>query len=219
MHLEILVEGQSDRTALEPILAKILGPYNNPHTWSIIKHRGQGKLPGNPQAKPDPFNPTLLHNLPAKLRAYGKSLKPDEGVVIVIDLDDKDCLTFKNELNNLLNYCDKRPKTLFRLAIEELEAWFLGDRNAFISAYPKAKHPVLDSYKQDSICGTWELIADAIYPGGSVKLKEKGSRYVLNDKLRWAKDIAPKMDIQNNLSPSFKAFRDGLKKFVSVNED
>jgi len=219
MHFEILVEGQSDRTALEPLVAKILGPYNNPHTWRIIIHKGLGTLPGNPQARPDPRNPTLLHNLPAKLKAYGKSMGTDEAVVVVLDLDNKDCLSFKRDLKNLLNYCEKEPKTLFRIAIEELEAWFLGDRKAFLSAYPRAKATVLDGYEQDSICGTWEVIADAVYPGGAKSLEQKGRQYLLEEKRHWAKNIVPRMDIDDNCSHSFKIFRDGLRQLAVHSAD
>ena len=48
-----------------------------------------------------------------------------------------------------------------------MEAWYLGDQQALMEADPRAKRKVLDTYIQDSACGTWELLADAIYPGGS----------------------------------------------------
>ena len=72
MHYEILVEGQSELTLLSTIMPQILGAYNEPHTWKIHKHRGIGKLPQDMAANPNPTNPSLLHNLPAKLRAYGR---------------------------------------------------------------------------------------------------------------------------------------------------
>jgi AAA ATPase domain len=43
------------------------------------------------------------------------------------------------ELIALLRYCDKKPKSLFRIAIEELEAWFFGDPPALKKAYPKIR--------------------------------------------------------------------------------
>jgi hypothetical protein len=51
---------------------------------------------------------------------------------------------------------------LFRLAIEEVEAWYFGDKNALFAAYPNAKHAIVSKYKQDSVCGTWEMLAKAI---------------------------------------------------------
>ncbi len=95
VRLEVLVEGQAERTALEPILTKILGPYGSRHTWRISKHRGIGELPEDPSASPNLADPTLLHNLPAKLRAYGTSLSDDETLLVLLDLDDRDCVTFR----------------------------------------------------------------------------------------------------------------------------
>lgn len=215
MHLELLVEGQTDLTALSIILPEILGTYGSPHTWRIHKHRGVGELPENSSDKPDPRNPTLLHNLPASLRAYGKSLEDSQAVVVLVDLDDRDCIEFKKSMKDLLIHCSPKPLCLFRIAIEELEAWFLGDKDALSSAYPKANSSVWETYVQDSICGTWELIADAIYPGGVRALKAKGRQAPLEEKRLWARSIAPRMDINNNNSPSFRAFRDGILRLVA----
>lgn len=55
-----------------------------------------------------------------------------------------------------------------------MEAWYLGDRNALLRAYPRAKKEVLNRYVQDSICDTWELLADALYAGGSASIKKAG---------------------------------------------
>lgn len=215
MHFEILVEGQADRTALETLLAKILGRYGEENTWRIHKHQGRGKLPEDPRIAPNGRDRTLLHNLPASLRAYGQSLKAHQAVVVVVDLDDGDCVEFKRQLLALLDSCSPRPTCLFRFAIEELEAWFLGDRDAVVKAYPKAVVSVLESYAQDSICGTWEFLAEAVYPGGARKLKAMGrSRRPLEQKQEWAKAIVPLMDVEGNRSPSFRVFRDGLRRLA-----
>lgn len=219
MHFEILVEGQSERTALEPLLTKILGSYGNPHTWRIHKHRGIGELPANFASRPDPKNPTLLHNLPSKLRAYGKSLGDDGAVIVLVDMDDRpDCQAFKQELTDLLALCHPAPRCKFRIAIEELEAWYLGDRLALTAAYPLADAVVLDTYIQDSQCGTWEKLADAIYPGGHVALKAKGSIQCLEQKRLWARDICARMDVDTNQSPSFRCFRDAIRGYAQAAE-
>lgn len=143
MHFEILVEGTSDKTALWTLLKKILGERGNPHTWNVRKHRGIGKIPDHPEDKPNPKDQTLLHNLPAKLRAYGNEQNQNFVVVVLVDLDERtDCKVFKNELLALLDYCTAKPKCLFRIAVEELEAWYLGDRKALLTAYPKGCNPI-----------------------------------------------------------------------------
>lgn len=212
MHFEILVEGQSERTALEPLLTKILGNYGKPHTWRIHKHRGVGDFPPDPSSRPDPRNPTLLHNLPSKLRAYGKSLGENEVVIVLVDLDNRpDGLAFKRKLTDLLELCNPAPCCKFRIAIEELEAWYFGDQQAITAAYPHADPTILASYVQDSQCGTWEKLADAIYPGGHLALKTKGSIQCLEQKRLWARDICPRMDVNANQSNSFKCFRDAIR--------
>jgi hypothetical protein len=215
MHFEILVEGQSERTALEPLLTKMLGAYGSSHTWRIHKHRGIGDLPLDPTLPPDPRNPTLLHNLPSKLRAYGKSLGDNEVVIVLVDLDDKpDCRAFKQQLVDLLNQCHPLPRCKFRIAIEELEAWYFGDQNALLTAYPHANRHILATYVQDSQCGTWEKLADTIYPGGLAALKSKGAIQCLEQKRFWARDICPHMRIDINTSPSFNSFRDAITDYA-----
>jgi hypothetical protein len=215
MHFEFLVEGQSERTALEPILTKILGKYNEPHTWRIHKHRGIGKLPDDLNAVPNRADTSLLHNLPSRLRAYGNSLVEGQFVIALIDLDDHPSeKEFLKKLKKALETCSTKPPCSFLFAVEELEAWYFGDLPALLAAYPNAKRDVISSYIQDSQVGTWEILADAIYQGGSRALKKLGTQG-LDQKRIWAKEIAPRMDVLNNQSPSFCRFRDELLKIAS----
>jgi hypothetical protein len=89
-------------------------------------------------------------------------------------LDDRDRTTFLSELEAILDQCNPKSKTRFCFAIEESEAWLLGDLNAVRKAYPDAHDVVLDQYVNDSVCGTWEILADAIFPGGRSALARKG---------------------------------------------
>jgi len=218
MHFEILVEGQSELTALSILMSKIIGEYNNPHTWKIHKHRGIGKIPGDLTAQSNRNDQTLLHNLPAKLRAYGDEEDLDLVVVVLADLDDRDdCVAFKNELVALLDHCDKKPRSLFRIAIEELEAWYLGDSAALKLAYSDVRQDILDRYVQDSQMGTWEALAEIVHSGGLDALTSKGKRspLVLQEKVNWAKNICPHLDVEHNQSPSFCCFRDGLRQMIA----
>ncbi|MCD6389644.1 MAG: hypothetical protein J7L69_09535, partial [Desulfobulbaceae bacterium] len=119
----------------------------------------------------------------------------------------------------ILNSCNPQPKTLFRIAIEEGEAWLLGDRNAVKAAYPHAKNQPLNAYVQDSICGTWEVLADVVYPGGSQKLKKLGWPHTGQAKCEWANKIAPHFDVESNLSKSFQVFRDGIRNLMQGGEE
>jgi hypothetical protein len=217
MHFEILVEGQSELTALSILMRKIIGEYNDPHTWKIHKHRGIGQIPDNPAEQPNKNDQTLLHNLAAKLRAYSKEDDSDLIVVVLVDLDDREnCIAFKNELVALLDFCDKKPRVLFRIAIEELEAWYLGDFAALKLAYPDMKQDIFDTYVQDSQISTWETFAEMVHPSGLNALITKGKRsnFVLEEKVNWAKNICPHLNVEQNQSPSFCCFRNGLRRII-----
>ena len=217
MHFEVLVEDQSGSIALEHILEKILGTNYSEHSWRVIEYKGIGRIPRDLHGVTDPKARILLDRLPSLLQGYGKSLRDTPSVVVVVaDLDDKNCIRFKQDLLDVLNACNPRPKTLFRIAIEEGEAWLMGDRAAITAAYPNARTSILNRYVQDSICGTWEMLADAVYPGGSAVLKELGYPEEGKAKCEWASSIAPHMDMDNNQSNSFQVFRDGVRKLAGI---
>ena len=216
MHLEVLVEDLSGSIALEILLEKILGKNDSEHSWRIHPYKGIGGFPPGLKPKSDPRKRILLDQLPRILRGYGRSLPDHSAVVVVVDLDDRDCMKFKQELLAVLDDCDPSPRTLFRIAIEESEAWLLGDRAAVREAYPEAKVPVLNAYEQDSICGTWERLADAVHPGGSMPLKQAARHEAGKAKCEWARRIAPHMDPDRNRSKSFQVFRDGIRSLAEA---
>ena len=151
-----------------------------------------------------------------QLRAYGKSYAndPNKVVIVVCDLDNNCLKTFRQELFTVLNSCNPKPETRFCIAIEEGEAWLLGDISAIKAAYPKAKDNVLNRYQNDSICGTWELLADAVFSGGSSALKNRGWQAAGREKFVWAQKITPYMNIDKNASPSFCYFRDKIRELI-----
>ncbi len=216
MHFEVLAEDPSGSIALGHILGKILGANYTEHSWRMHPYKGKGRLPNNLYEAPSPQNQQLLNNLPSLLRGLGRSLDESTSVVVVVDLDDDDCQRFKQDLLDELNACNPRPRTLFRIAIEESESWLLGDRAAVKAAYPNARDAVLNGYVQDSICGTWEALADAVHQGGAAKLKELGFPADGEAKCEWARSIAPRMDVDRNQSKSFQVFRDGVRNLAGI---
>jgi hypothetical protein len=215
MHFEILVEDQSGKEALKNLIPKII---DNTHSFNIHSYKGIGKIPKNMKDTKSANKRILLDNLPKLLKGYGKTHANYIGykavVILVCDLDDKCIKKFRRELFEILNACNPMPETRFCIAIEEGEAWFLGDLVAVKGAYPKAKDPVLTSYKNDSICGTWEKLADAVYQGGASALSTKGWQAIGAEKSKWAKEIPPHMTIETNKSPSFRYFRDIIRALV-----
>ncbi|MCP4577367.1 MAG: DUF4276 family protein [Deltaproteobacteria bacterium] len=220
MHFEILVEDQSGKKALDILVPKIVG---NDHTIRFHTYKGIGRIPRNMKDAGNAAKRILLENLPKLLKGYGKTFNgyPSDypaAVILVCDLDDKCLKVFRRELYGILNQCHPKPETRFCIAIEEGEAWFLGDLSAVRGAYPRARNNVLNAYVNDSICGTWEMLADAIYPGGSSALSAKGWQSIGAEKFKWAEKITPHMDTKSNVSPSFCYFRDKLKDLTGVAE-
>ncbi len=95
---------------------------------------------------------------------------------------------------------------LFRIAIEETEAFYLGDPQAIKKAFPQANLRKLRNYVQDSVCGTWEVFREVV-------------RAQSEDKVRWAERMACHLGIEwrgrgANPSPSFQQFCKGLRKLA-----
>ena len=213
MHLEILVEDLSGKKALDAWLPKMIGAED---TFRVHPYKGIGRIPKDMKDAPDPSKRILLTNLPKLLKGFGRTFDgygPDYQAVVILvcDLDRRNLKSFIGELNVILTSCQPKPETRFCIAVEEGEAWFLGDLSAVKAAYPHADDHVLSSYVNDSICGTWERLADAVYPGGAKSLSQKGWQVVGAEKFRWAAEIAPKMNVKDNNSPSFRFFRDQIR--------
>ncbi len=218
MHFEILVEDISSKTALEILIPKIIEDSN---TFDIHPYKGIGRIPQGLKASSDPKRRILLDQLPRLIQGYGNtftSYPPSYPAVLIIicDLDDRCLSNFRKELLDCVDKCVVKPDTHFCIAIEEVESWYLGDISAIQSAYPNAKVAILNSYVNDSICDTWEKLADAIFSGGSQCLAKLGWQAVGKEKMAWASNITPHMDIDNNQSPSFCYFRDKLRSLSSV---
>jgi hypothetical protein len=209
MKLHVLVEGDSEEALLRDWLPRFLP---SGHSFVVIRHRGKGRLSGDPLKVPDIRREGLLDQLPAKLRAYGKGLDPaTDRVLVLLDLDDDSCLDLKGRLLKLLESCEPPPVVLFRLAIEETEAFYLGDPAAIRKAFPQARLQRMKSYIQDSICGTWEVF-------------QRVAGDPIEDKVGWAERMAPHLGTtwkgkNANRSPSFRQFCKGLLRLAGESID
>ncbi|MDY7573134.1 hypothetical protein [Actimicrobium sp. CCI2.3] len=214
MHIEILSEDSSGKKLLEALMPQLLGVQGEPHTWRINAYKGIGRVPAGLTAKGDAANRILLDQLPRLLRGY--AMTPGyEAIVVVMDADDQIPKVMLDKLNALALKCNAAEITRFCLAIEETESWYLGDREALLKAYPRAKKDVLVRYVQDSICGTWELLADAVYPGGAAAVKKEGWPLPGQIKHEWAEKMGPLMVVERNVSPSFGNVCAQLRHLIS----
>ena len=209
MFINFLIEDTSGKKMLEILLRKML-PEETGIAYKVHSYRGLGRIPVRGTVPTEAIKArTLLDNLPRLIRGFG-NVAAKSGfemvVVIVCDLDDNDKAAFLGQLQSLLRSIVQAPPTFFCLAIEEGEAWLLGDIPAVIAAYPHCKRDVLNRYRNDSICGTWELLANAVESGGAVSLKKGGYQMIGSAKCRWAEMITPHMIVATNKSGSFNDF-------------
>ena len=207
MHFQYLVEDQSGAALIRILMQKIVELYPNA-TYDCKGFRGIGGFTRKNTIK-ETKTGKLLNDLATYLRGFDRSLQSFPSVIIVVlDSDDHDVQQFRSELEAVAMQNMIKIDHVFCLAVEEIEAWLLGDRHALLSAYPHAKMHVLNTYVQDSICGTWEVLADAVYPGGTSKLSREHASFIEIGKLKaeWAQNIGIHMDLKSNESPSFNDF-------------
>ncbi|WP_438038684.1 DUF4276 family protein [Sorangium sp. So ce128] len=202
MKLHFLVEGTSEVKFLEGLLPRLIPN----HKFAVYPHQGKGKLPNDPQQPPDPKHRGVLDLLPATLRAWGKSLSPEtDRVVLLVDLDNDNCTWLLQELSDVLAAIEPAPICLFRLAVEEVEAWYLGDWAALKRAFPKAKRMLWSNYEQDAICGTWEVLQQIIQDP-------------VDRKTSWAEKMGVELEIYEaggvNRSVSFQKFCSGVRRLA-----
>ena len=202
MHIEFLVEELSTQEFLLQVLPKI---FAEKISYKIHPFRGKSDL---------------LKKLPSRMKGY-KSWLPDHyKIVVLVDRDDNDCINLKQKLEKIAKDSgfmtksmvknNQKFQVLNRIAIEELEAWFFGDVNAITQAYPKVsknlakKEPYRDP---DAIRGgTWEALERVLQRAGY----HKGGL----EKIKAAREIGLYLNPQNNLSPSFQMFYQGLQEMI-----
>lgn len=202
-HIEFLVEEPSAEVALQNIVPKILG-----QNVSFAIHPHQGKS-------------DLLKKLPGLFRGYKAWLPENWRIVVLVDADAEDCRKLKAKLEEAAHNAGLITKSaaalgsmfqiLNRLAIEELEAWFLGDVEALNATYPRVSLNLTQKAKYrdpDAIPGgTWEALERELqrvgyYPGGLAKVSA-------------AREITAHMKPERNRSKSFQVFQQGLLELFS----
>ena len=164
------------------------------------------------QGKPD-----LMKNLTARLKGYGGWIPDDWRIVVLVDEDREDCRGLKAALEASAAAAGLLTKTsaggqrftvLNRIAVEELEAWFLGDVEALRAAYPGVPANLGAQAKfrdADAVTGgTWEALERVLqraghFPGGIGKID-------------LARTMARHLTPEANRSRSFQCFMAGLSQ-------
>ena len=199
MRVDFLVEDISAKAALDVLLPRL--------------------LPAGCQCRVRAFEGwrDLLADLPPLLRGYHRRMlregETDLRVVVLLDGDGicarrKASLEEKAAEAGLLTKTTAGPGQPFhvlnRVAVQELEAWWLGDRAAIMAAYPSLKPAHFKGVARDPDQlpkpndTLWEVLKQGRYFAA-------GKR-----KTQWATDISPHLDSTYNTSASFQYFCAGL---------
>lgn len=189
MILEVLVEEASAKAALEVLLPHIVPGIE----FHVHAHEGKRDL---------------LSKVPGRLAGYAHF--PDAFVVILVDRDAEDCEKLKRQLVSAARRAGVGRRTLARIAIEELEAWLLGDVPALAAAFPGVPLSLARRARfrdPDAVAGgTAETLLQV--------LREAG--HTTTSKIDVARRVAAHMDVETNRSHSFRAFRDGVRERMAA---
>ena len=210
MLIEILSEDKSGAVVVERLAERIVENEGMDVKVNVHPHRGCGSLPKDMTAKPPRFASSLLDLLPSELRAYNKVYGGKDLILIIaMDSDDNDPQTLRQEIYACASKFAPDIRSVVGISTEEIEAWILGDKHAILDAYPDCRTDVLDSYVQDSVCGTWETLCRAISENAE-ELIDIGYPAIGHYKALWADTISRYMLPQKNVSPSFNTFKMAL---------
>ncbi len=123
-----------------------------------------------------------------------------------MDADNEDCKKLKSQLLAIVGAMNA-PRVLIRIAVEETEAFYLGDLGALKAAFPNADMKRAREYVPDSIIGTAELFGEIV--------GDDGLRKVM-----WAEEMGDRMTTtaSRSRSPSFRALHSGIKQLVTKNK-
>lgn len=179
--LVFLLEEPSAQVLLNTLLPQLLPPELS---FRCIPHEGKQDLE---------------KSIPIKLRHWNI---PNSWFVVVRDKDQDDCERLKARLQKLCED-NHRPETLVRIAVHELESWFLGDLAAVGTAFNK---PRLAEKQNGRKFRNPDALANA-----QEELKKLITGY---QKVSGARAIAPHLNLTNNRSVSFQQFVTGVHTYL-----
>lgn len=197
MHIELLLEEPSAEAFFADFLPKITP---EGMTWKLIPFQGKADL---------------LSNLEKRLKGYAAWLPEDWRIVVLVDEDREDCTKLKAKLETAAKAAGLMTKSrakkgsftvLNRIAVEELEAWFLGDVEGLRAAYPgvPASLGSRENFRDPDAVpgGTWEALERVLQRAGYFQ----GGL----GKIELARTMARHMEPTRNRSRSFQQFMKGM---------
>ncbi len=221
MYFQFLIEDHSTEILVRRVMEKVCRIYSDKLiSYDCKSFTGIGGFvkKGNPLEQK---TGKLLNDLSIYLKGFDKKLQsmPQSVIFIVLDNDKRQKDVFNKNLEEIATNCMLLTDHVFCIAVKEMEAWLLGDTNAINQAYPGWKKSAIRPYEQDGICETWEVLANAVYPGGLAALKKKAAGTygeIGKMKAEWADKIGQYLSLEENVSPSFQFFVKELRKRAEI---
>jgi hypothetical protein len=202
MQIDILLEEPSAEEALRNLLPKII---KGRARVNLINMRNKSRL---------------LQELPARLCGYKRRIEAGEDLrlLILVDRDDDNCQDLKATLERMAREAGLSTKSspqengqfyvVNRIAIQELEAWFIGDIDALKKAFSSLRGVSFPkSFQNPDKCGKWEILHRFLRQNGIYR-----SNY---PKIEAARKISQQIEISHNRSKSFQHFCHGLESILT----
>lgn len=221
MYFQFLTEDKSTEALVEQIMNKLKEAYPKRELlYNIKSFHGIGHLNRQGSVRQQKTG-KLLNDLFPIMRGMSKALLQIDhaAIIVILDNDKNDKTTFRNELIRMASGNMVLIDHEFCIAVKEMEAWLLGDVKAIETAYPNVRKSAWKEYEQDGICDTWEVLANAVYPGGMAALKKKAAGAYTQigiAKCEWASLIGAQMSLTENTSPSYQFFVKSLTKRIET---
>jgi hypothetical protein len=176
----------TEEPSMEWTLKNIIPKFLPVQKFRIIPHEGKQDLE---------------KSIPRKLRAWKDNSQRSYKFIVILDKDSGDCVKIKSRIKQLC-IDNGRSDTLIRIAIHELESWFLGDLSAVDAAYNTnfAKNCKKRKFRNPDRISS---------PSDEIKKMIKNY-----SKIDGARRISCHLSMDNNSSESFNVFVTGLKRFI-----
>lgn len=199
MHVAILVEDDSTEATASILLSRLLASHPE-HTAEVVSFDGKQRM---------------LGRLRERFYMLARSHYADR-VIVVIDQDTDDCEALKRRIYDdavsaglVHHYQSTSESSLrIRIAITELESWFIGDPAAVRAAYPRvtARDMRLRQRESDTLIDASEWL--------NRRLTSRGYYSGRMRKIEAAQAIAPHLDLSPdaNASHSFRLFLRTLRE-------
>jgi hypothetical protein len=146
----------------------------------------------------------LEKQMTRKIRGYRV---PSARFVVLRDKDAEDCVAVKERLVAKCEEAGCSNRCLVRIACHELESWYLGDLAAVDSGLGMGRLAKLQNKKP------YNNPDDLASP--AKRLQSIAPSY---QKVGGSRAIGPHLDINRNLSHSFRVFVEGLRRLVRTNQ-